>query len=101
MIKSFILCTGQEFVSEVLSEDESTYTVKRPLVVHVMRGADGAPTLAFAPLSMIQDSEEVKIYKCNLVHAPVPIMKEVSDSYIENTTGIALPKTSSGKILLG
>lgn len=97
-----MLTNGQELVAELVHAQADSYLIKNPLVAHMMRGPDGNPQLGFAPWSMLhQDGIQIEL----LIHAvsakPVPIEKQVADSYIQNTSGLVLPPSASGQILLG
>lgn len=102
-IRSFMLTTGQELVAELIDFTHAeTYVIKNPLIAHMMRGPDGAPQLGFAPWSMIhQDGIKINIPYHAVLAVPIAIEKQVADSYIQNTTGLVLPPSTSGQILMG
>ncbi len=101
-VRSFILSNGQEIVANLVAEPfQGDYIVRNPLVVHMMRDAQGMPSLGFAPLSMIRrDNADVTIFKHALTSAPAEVEPDVEKSYVESTTGLSLPP-SQGNILLG
>ena len=99
-IRSFMLTTGQELIGDLQAATGTGYNVKNPLVVHMMRGQDGKPTLAFAQWSMLHDQEIVELFDHALMCPPVKIIGEVADSYIQQTTGLILP-TAGGQFLKG
>ena len=100
-VRSFILTTGQEMIAQLVQENPSSYVIRNPLVAHMMRGADGQPTLGFAPWYVLHaDNQDIELFSHALISKPVEIEPDVSKSYIENTTGVALPP-SQGNILLG
>jgi len=99
-IRSFKLTTGEELVAQLLQETSRGFLVKSPLIVHMMRTPEG-PTLAFAQWSLVQkQGVEVELLTSALVSAPVQLLDEVSDSYLQQTTGIALPPKGGSQILL-
>ena len=101
-VRSFVLSTGQELVAQLVESTETGYKIKNPLVVHMMRGPDGQPTLAFAQWSMVQNPDEaIDIFNHALVSKPVALIPEVEASYISNTSGILVPAAPSGRILQG
>jgi hypothetical protein len=99
-IRSFMLTTGQELIANLVAATGTGYKVKNPLVIHMMRGADGQPTLGFSKWSLLHDEEEVELLDHALVARPVKILGEVSDSYIQQTTGLILA-TPSNQLLRG
>ena len=100
-VRSFMLSTGQELVANVLHVSDGVYTIKNPLIAHMMRAPDGSPQLGFAPWSMIHlDGEHIEILEHALLCKPVAIEDQVSQSYIQNTTGLILP-SMGGKLLQG
>lgn len=102
-IKSFKLTTGEELVAEVIADQSiaDQIVIKNPLVVHMMRTPDG-PSLAFAQWSMIhREDQHISIYLHAMVCGPVDVLKEVSDSYLQNTSSLLLPPSTPGSILLG
>lgn len=99
-IQSFFLINGQEVIAEIVSEHPSHFVVERPLYVHMMRGPDGSPQIGFAPMSMIRLDKQVDIYKHAMVSPPMDVEKDVSDSYIQNTTGL-ITGFAVGQILQG
>ena len=100
-VRSFMLSTGQELVANVLNVSDVVYTIKNPLIVHMMHGPDGKPQLGFAPWSMIHtDGQSIEILEHALLCRPVQIEDQVAQSYIQNTTGLILP-SMGGQILHG
>jgi len=91
-IKSFLFNNGYEVIGDVVSGTDNIFTVNKPLVVRMIQGSDGAPTLAFSHVSMVQDPDKViEIFKNSLMMNPADVNKEVQDAYIQSTTGIILP----------
>lgn len=99
---SFMLADGKELIAQLVSLTGTGYRVKDPLVVHMMRGKDGTPSLAFAQWSMIQKDGEVTLLSTGLLADPVDVIGEVESSYLSNVTGILVPPPATpGSILLG
>lgn len=100
-IKGFKLIGGPEFIAHVVQKTTTGYEVKHPLAIHMMKGPDGQGHLAFAPLMMVADPDEsVSIREAALCAEPFDPIPEIAQSYIEQTTGIALSAPPSGKILM-
>lgn len=100
-VRSIVLTTGQELVAEIIQEGPSGITVKRPLVVHVMRGHDGAPTLGFAQWSMVRTDAPVVITREGVLSLPAEVEPDVERAYLQNTTGIALAGPDGSQLLHG
>lgn len=101
-VRSFKLIGGQELVAELVSETGQGYRVRNPLQVHIFKGPDGQGHMAFAQWSMVQDpTEVVELYDHGLTAKPAALIAEVTKSYMEQVTGIALPSAPAGRILTG
>jgi hypothetical protein len=104
-VRSFMLCTGQELIAELVKATGTGYDIKNPLVVHLMRGPDGQPSLGFAPWSMLHKTGPgaiIPLFDHALLAAPVEVLNEVEASYLTNVSGILVPPAANGgKILLG
>jgi len=85
-IISIKLVTGEELIARYESETETDITIDKPMTLQV--GTQGVGISQFM-LTMDMDSK-VTISKHNcLVIAPT--RKEMSDEYVNGTTGIAMP----------
>ena len=85
-IISIKLVTGEELIARYESETETDITIDKPMTLQV--GTQGVGISQFM-LTMDMDSK-VTISKHNcLVIAPT--RKEMSDQYVNGTTGIAMP----------
>ncbi len=84
---------GDELVTKIIAEDELTYTLTKPLVV--IAGPQGVQMISGV---VTGDPEaDVTLFKAHCAMIVVA-RREVSDGYIETTTGI---KPVSSKILMG
>lgn len=95
-----MLTNGQELIAQIESENNGSYVIKNPLVVHMMHGPDGHPQLGFAPWSMLHEDVSITLHLHALAADPVSLPKKVEDSYIQNTTGLQLA-SPTGQILHG
>ncbi len=101
-IRSFKLIDGSELIAEVVSETGLGYVVKKPLLVAPMRGADGQPHIGFGMWSMIVDfDQEHELFDHGLLRKPLPVEQSVAQSYIQQTSGLIVPPSTSGQILKG
>lgn len=100
-VRSFMLVTGQELIASLEKTTGTGYTVKQPLVLHMMRAADGSVNVGFAQWSMIHDTSEIHLKESALLADPIPVIAEVEASYMSNVTGILVAPESTGRILMG
>ena len=85
-IISIKLVTGEEVVAKFEEETDTDITVNKPMSLQV--GPQGVGISQFM-LTMDMDSK-VTISKQNCL-VIVPTRKEMSDQYIQGTTGLAMP----------
>jgi hypothetical protein len=85
-IISIKLVTGEELVARFEEETDTDITVNKPMSLQV--GPQGVGISQFM-LTMDMDSK-VTISKQNCL-VIVPTRKEMSDQYIQGTTGLAMP----------
>jgi hypothetical protein len=101
IVRSFMLADGKELIAQVIEATGRGYKIKAPLVIHMMRGPDGAPSLAFAPWSMIHlEGETIELLYSGMMADPVAVLDQVEASYLTNVSGIFVPPAASN-ILLG
>jgi hypothetical protein len=87
------IANGDEVVTKIIAEDESTFTIQRPLVV--VPGPQGIQMIM--GLFTADPDSDITLNKsqCSMFALS---RSEVRDAYIETTTGI---KPVSNKILMG
>ena len=88
------IANGDEMVAKITAEDDTTYTVTRPLTV--VPGPQGINMIH--SLFTANPDKNVTINKTQ-VSLIAPSREEVCDSYLEATTGIKPVRNS--KILMG
>jgi hypothetical protein len=88
------ISNGDEMVAKIIAEDDTTYTVTRPLTV--VPGREGIQMIF--SLFTANPDKNVSINK-TAVALIAPARDEVQDSYTEATTGIKPVRNS--KILMG
>lgn len=89
-IHVFKIATGEEIIARVVSSDEKSYSVEKPL--QMMIGPQGAQ---FAPfMFMARHDKPVSINKSSVVadSSPTP---DLESQYLSAITGIALTQKSS------
>ncbi len=93
-VRSFILINGQELIAELRQTTGRGYKIRNPLVVQVMRGPDGAPSLAFMPWSHIRlEGTEMELFDVSVASVD-EVAPDAEQAYISQTTGIAVPAKS-------
>jgi len=83
------LITGEEVIAKFLSEEASSFTVSKPMVL--MQGPKGPVLVPF--ILTAEKVEMIPILKTACLTNPTRSKNDVKSSYIEFTTGI---KTSVG-----
>ena len=88
------LITHEEVLGEVATETPTTFTIRNPVAIAVVRGQDGTPNVGFAPFPTHANhgkNSTIDIDKKNVVYYYIP-----ADDFIENYnqifgSGIILP----------
>ena len=100
-VRSIKIISGEEIVGDIVTTTADGYHVKNPLVLHLMKGQDGVPTIAFAQYSLVHKLDAVVVFPETSVSCrPVEVMDEVEQSYVQNTSSIFLPPPASSKQIL-
>lgn len=101
-VKFFKLTNGQEIITELVSLSGTGYMIRRPLLVQIVRNAEGNPVLGFMEWSMVGDMETpFALYDTAIAAGPIDPLSEVARSYIEQMTGLIVPPQTGGQILHG
>ena len=100
-VRLFKLTNGQELVAEYVGQEQGSITVKRPLVVHMMRDQQGNPTLGFGEWSVLMEQDQnITINAHALLTPPLTLLPEIVQSYEQQMSTLILPPAAS-KILHG
>lgn len=83
-IISMKLTSGDEVVGKVAGQTEDGLTISKPVILAASR--DG---LAMVPFMMTADPEGEYLFKANNIMCTSNTNDQVSDAYIQSTTGIA------------
>ena len=89
---SLKLSSGDEVVGRVVGQTEEGITMSRPVILAASREG-----LAMVPFMMTGNPEGEYMFKTNNIMCVVDTNDQVSDAYVQTTTGIA-PVRSSGLI---
>lgn len=84
------LISGDEIIGRVKKriEETDTITITKPLAVTMTPQGGGA----LIPFMLTAEADEVTLQKSAIAVLPTPCNKQVSDLYIQQTTGIVLTK---------
>ena len=86
-IITIALISGQEVLGKLISEDDTSIVIRRPLTI-----AFGPQGAAFQPFTMTGDSEgEVSFMKDKVV-AVLKTNKETTEGYRAATSGLVVPE---------
>ena len=90
------LNSGEEIVAKITGEDDTSYTVEKPLaLMHTADGKSGwVPAIATADFDIAITINKSSCAMIGITH------DDISDSYLETTTGIK-PVRKSSKIIMG
>lgn len=88
-IVSIKLISGDEIIAKFVSEEETTYTLSKPMAL-----VNNGQSMMLAPFVMTADKVDIiPFLKTAMIVPPVKSQQRVKASYIEFTTGI---KTTAG-----
>lgn len=79
--------SGEELIGRLVSEDDTTFTVSKPMVL-TMNPSGGIGMTPF--LFTASENIDIPVYKSALAAQAVKSSKPMADSYLTGTTGIAL-----------
>lgn len=72
-IKSLRLTTGEDIISEIVSDIDGVYTLKNPVQVSMVPSrTNGQPTFGFIPFPLTSNDKELSISKVNVVFVCEP-----------------------------
>lgn len=95
------LTSGIEIIAEILHDSPAELKAKRPLIVQMFRAPDGSAGLNFMQWSLISDDEVVFFEPAALACKTMRASDEITKTYIQNVTGIAVTAGNPGNILMG
>lgn len=104
-IKSIILVTGEELIGTLKHKIEisDVYLFEKPRVVAIMRSPDGRQGLGLVPWAKSNMDATIEINKSQTVSRPFDPVTEVTNAYLQETSGIqlasSLPPGNSGGII--
>lgn len=92
-LKLFHMMTGEEFLGELVSENETSFTIKNPIrIVVIPTGDQTNPKIAFGPFTQWTDDKELTINRHHVTYVAAPITEFVNQ-YNGMFGGLVLPKS--------
>jgi len=96
-IKLFKMNTGEEIIAKVVKQDGDMLTLASPRVLMAQQVQSGQVGIAMIPWLMGAPDMDIQISVEDVVGIPVgDLPKQLSDGYLQQTTGIALAGASGG-----
>jgi hypothetical protein len=89
-IRVFKIMTGEEIISRVTEETDTTFTLNKPRVVAIAPGPNGQVSVTLIPLFASNQDGDAGLEKAAIVAEVSEINDELEKGYIQQTTGIAL-----------
>jgi hypothetical protein len=89
-IVTFRISVGDEIIGEVVHTDDTTVTIKQPLVL-----ANGPQGVSLAPATLLGDSESDVIFMKSHIMCWMKTRDGAEKAYRESTSGIALATTTN------
>jgi len=90
-VQVYKLITGEEVISRIGEEKETTITLVKPRVVAIGPGPGGQMSITLIPLLASNPDGDLELEKSAIVGRPNgEIAKELEAGYLEQTTGLAL-----------
>jgi hypothetical protein len=90
----FRITTGEEIVAKLKTETDTTYSVSKPLAL-----VNGPKGVVMVPAMVTVDQNaEISYNKSAIISASVP-NKNVTDSYLQTTSGLVMATTSNPEAL--
>jgi hypothetical protein len=90
---SFRLTSGDEIIAKLISSDETSITISKPIVVQMQMVNPQQAGLAFAPFMATVDDGTTKFRfeRSRLICDPVTPRQDIAAKYIQMTTGLEVP----------
>tara|TARA_Y100000034_G_C6589343_1_gene255947 strand:- start:113 stop:412 length:300 start_codon:yes stop_codon:yes gene_type:complete len=90
-VKVWRLLSGEEVVGIEESSNEKQVVIKKPYVIQLMQGPDGAPQMGMAPLLPIAKKNEIVISHDKIMFSYVPVIGLTNQYNKAFGTGIIQP----------
>jgi small nuclear ribonucleoprotein (snRNP)-like protein len=98
-IVSFRLTSGEELVGKLVSDDQTTFVISKPIVIASQMTQKGI-MIAFAPfMTSVDDAANFTFKHSHVSTALIETREDVRTSYIEATTGLVAAPAGAGGLL--
>lgn len=96
----FKLTTGEEIIARLISFDDASITISKPVVVQMQMVSQTQAGLGFAPFMATADEEtsRFRFERTKLLCDPIKPRSDIGIQYIKMTTGIEMPTGSLLKV---
>lgn len=94
-IIGFRVVTGEELIGKVVSVDDKSVTVTRPVVIQMQMVAPNQAGIAFAPFMVTAEEDgQFTIAFDKMLTMPFKARRDIAANYYKATTGIDLPNSA-------
>jgi hypothetical protein len=93
-IQVFKLISGEDVLGELLGDSLTSYTIKNPVGIAVVRGQNGQPNVGLTPFPLHAEQKKdttIDMPKCSVVYSYVPAEDFVNNYNQIFGSGIVLP----------
>ncbi len=89
-VVSFRLTNGEEIIAKLVSADEKTIIVTKPIIAQIQMVSANQAGLAFGPFmaSVNEDTAKFNFPRTNLLSEPLKTRTDIAQNYIKMTTGL-------------
>lgn len=88
-VKAFKMVSGEEIVARVVSENDDSFLVSKPLVLMATPHESGQMQIGMIPWMMTAQEGDLELAKQSIAATTTPA-KQFEDGYLQQTTNIAL-----------
>ena len=93
------LVNDTEIIGRLESIEGSTYTFKRPVIIHMMKMQNNETGLTFVPFTLsVDESQTFEIDYSQMLFKPVQPRADITKEYVRITTGIELVTPGNFKL---
>ena len=102
-VTGFKLINGDEILGDEQAPDKDTphqYIIRKPLLIGMTQGPNGQPQLMLADYLMLSEEETLYLKHSAVMFTYTP-KQGLTSQYIQMTSGLVVPSSAGGKLLLG
>jgi hypothetical protein len=89
----FRVLTGEEIIGKLISQDDASVTLTKPIVAQLAMIGPNEARLGFGPFmaTIDEDKARVRFERSKLLTDPLKARKDIAAQYTQMTTGLAVP----------